>query len=145
MKWHDIDFDALEIHLSRAIVDHVVGNLKTEASGKPSRWTLHSRASDDWRGRSPYRHDEDWVFASPRKLGRQPYWPDSSLEGSQARGEACSDLQAHRLAFVPAFVRHTTKGFVSHGQSQAGKLRHASSRITMDLYAQPIPADRRAA
>jgi integrase len=35
MKWQDVRFDVLEIHLSRAIVDGVVGDMKTEASRKP--------------------------------------------------------------------------------------------------------------
>lgn len=32
LKWHDISFDTLEIHLSRAIVNGVVGDVKTEAA-----------------------------------------------------------------------------------------------------------------
>ena len=34
-----------------------------------------------WAGavETPYNRDEDWVFASPEKLGQQPYWPHSAL------------------------------------------------------------------
>ena len=80
LKWKDICFDTLEIHLSRAIVDGVVGEMKTEASRKPL--ALDSALAEvlvAWRGRTPYNRDEDWVFASPEKLGQQPYWPDSAL------------------------------------------------------------------
>jgi len=35
LKWRDINFDTLEIHLVRAIVNGVVGDMKTEASRKP--------------------------------------------------------------------------------------------------------------
>jgi len=54
--------------------------MKTEASRKPL--ALDSALAEvlvDWRGRTPYNRDEDWVFASPEKLGQQPYWPDSAL------------------------------------------------------------------
>jgi len=80
LKWRDINFDTLEIHLVRAIVNGVVGDMKTEASRKPV--PLGSALAEvlvEWRGRTPYNQDEDWVFASPEKLGRQPYWPDSAL------------------------------------------------------------------
>jgi len=80
MKWQDIGFDVLEIHLSRAIVDGVLGDMNTEASRKPV--PLDSALADvllNWRGRAPYHRDEDWVFGSPEKLGQQPYWPDSAL------------------------------------------------------------------
>jgi integrase len=60
LKWKDISFDTLEIHLSRAIVDGVVGDMKTEASRKPL--ALDSALAEvlvDWRGRTPYSGDED--------------------------------------------------------------------------------------
>lgn|SRR5579864_2112533 len=80
LKWHDISFEAQEIRLSRAIVDGVVGGMKTEASRKPI--PLPSALAEvlmDWRSRSPYPRNEDWVFASPEKSGQLPYWPDSAL------------------------------------------------------------------
>ena len=50
LKWTDIHFDAGEIRPARAIVDQVVGNLKTEASGKalPMDAAL-AGALIDWR------------------------------------------------------------------------------------------------
>ena len=29
-----------------------------------------------WKQDSPYRQSDDWLFASPRTRGRNPYWPD---------------------------------------------------------------------
>ena len=58
---------SLEIHLSRAIVDGVVGDMKTEASRK--RVPLDSGLAEvllDWRARAPYNRDEDWEFASTK-------------------------------------------------------------------------------
>ncbi|MFZ0135528.1 MAG: hypothetical protein WAK89_00590 [Candidatus Sulfotelmatobacter sp.] len=49
-----------EIHLSRAIVDGVVGDINTEASRKPV--PLDSALAEvllDWRARTPYNRDQD--------------------------------------------------------------------------------------
>jgi len=35
-----------------------------------------------WRRLCPYPMDDDWVFASPRMHGRQPYWPDNLMKRS---------------------------------------------------------------
>jgi len=80
LKWSDMDYAKGEIRPVRAIVDHVVGDLKTEASGKavPMGQAL-ANALLDWRGRCPYNQDADYVFGSPEIGGRQPYWPDSLL------------------------------------------------------------------
>ena len=32
-----------------------------------------------WRQLTPFKGPDDWVFASARRAGRQPYWPDSLL------------------------------------------------------------------
>ena len=80
LKWSDVHFDKGEIRPVRAIVDQIVGSLKTEASGKavPMDAAL-AKALLDWRGRCPYNQDHDYLFASPDKHGQQPYWPDSLL------------------------------------------------------------------
>jgi integrase len=80
LKWYDFDFDALEISLSRSVVDGVVGMMKTEASRKPV--PLDPGLSEvllEWRRRSPYRVQDDWCFASPRMNGLKPYSPDTIL------------------------------------------------------------------
>ena len=78
LKWTDVHFDKGMIQPARAIVDQVVGELKTEASGKavPMDSAL-AHALLDWRARCPYNRDGDYLFASPEKHGTQPYWPDS--------------------------------------------------------------------
>lgn len=147
LKWHDIRFDVLEIHLVRAIVDGVIGDMKTEASRKPV--PLDSALAEvlqNWRRRTPYRCDEDWVFASPEEFGRQPYWPDSALR------------KAVRPAAVRAgIVKHVGWHTFRHSFATLLKangedvkvvqesLRHANSRITLDVYTQGLmPTKRRA-
>jgi integrase len=81
IRWSDIDFDNLELSVTRSIWHQVVGDCKTEASAKPV--PLDSYMAEDllrWRRQSPYPMDDDWVFASPAKKGKQPYWPDNLMK-----------------------------------------------------------------
>jgi integrase len=147
MKWQDVIFDALEIHLSRAIVDGVVGDMKTEASRMPV--PLDSALAEvllDWRARTPYNRDEDWLFASPEKLGQQPYWPDRALRKAVRPG-------AVRAGIVKHIGWHTFRHSFATLLKANGEdvkvvqesLRHANSRITLDVYTQGLmPTKRRA-
>ena len=74
LKWSDVDFENLELHVTRSIALQRVGPCKTEASQKPV--PLDPELADVllmWRRRSPYPMDDDWVFASPASKGELPY------------------------------------------------------------------------
>jgi integrase len=147
LKWSDIDFGKVEIRPCRAIVDQVVGSLKTEASGKAVPMdTALAGALLDWRGRCPYNQDEDFLFGSPEMDGRQPYWPDSLLRKvihpAAKRAGVSKHIGWHSFRRTLATLLQASGASVKATQDM---LRHASSRLTMDLYAQSIPADRRAA
>ena len=78
LKWKDIDFQKMEVHVIRSIVMQHVGGCKTEASRKPVPLDLRlSKVLWNWRLLSPYPIDEDWIFASPHSKGKLPYWPGS--------------------------------------------------------------------
>jgi integrase len=80
LKWQDIDFATGEITLSRAIVQQIVGETKTETCKKPVPMDgALAQAFRSWRAQSPYNQLEDWVFASPKMHGEQPYWPENLL------------------------------------------------------------------
>jgi integrase len=86
LKWSDVDFYELQINVRRSIYLNVIGNCKTEASRKPVP-TDPMLASElwSWKQDSSYRQSDDWLFASPRTRGRNPYWPDSCWHMSFAR------------------------------------------------------------
>jgi len=97
LKWSDVDFENLQLHVTRSIVHQVVGNYKTEASQKPV--PLDSFLAGElqaWRHRSAYNQNEDWVFASPLTRGQQPYWPENLMKRGIAR-------QRNELGLVSIF------------------------------------------
>ncbi len=91
----------------------------------------------DWRSHSPYPTDEDWVFASPFTEGKRPYWPDAALKNHVR--------PAARVAGITKNIGwHTFRHSLGSHLGQSGEnvkavqelLRHASSRITQDVYQQ---------
>jgi integrase len=74
LKWKDVDFQANQIHVTRSIVQNVIGVCKTESSQKPV--PAHDdlvEALREWHRQTPYQSLESWVFASPVNQGRWPY------------------------------------------------------------------------
>jgi len=58
LRWENAHFDVMEIIPTRAIVDQVIGPLKTDASGKPVPMDNRlPRVLLDWRGRCSYNQD----------------------------------------------------------------------------------------
>jgi integrase len=125
----------------------VVGSLNTETSEKavPMDSTLTSILLD-WRGRCPYNQDSNFLFGSPEMDGQQPYWTDSLLRKvvrpAAVRAGISKHIGWHSFRRTPATLLQASGASV---KATRDMLRHASSRLTMDLYAQSIPADRRAA
>jgi integrase len=73
LRWSDVDFENLELNVTRSIWRQVVGNCKTEASAKPV--PMDSYMAEDplrWRSQSDYASDDDFVFASETMKGKQP-------------------------------------------------------------------------
>ena len=89
---------------------------------------------------------EDWVFASPTMKGEQPYWPDNLMKRyirSVARQAGITkNIGWHTF-------RHTF-GTLLKANGEDVKtvqelLRHANSRITLDVYTQATNSHKRAA
>ena len=147
LKWKDVDFLGKEMHVTRAIYRQVVGRCKTENSQKPM--PLDDYALQDllaWWQLSPFKRPDDWVFASARRVGRQPCWPDSLLQ-KRVRPAA----QAAGITVTIGW--HTFRRSFSTWLKANGAdlkvvqelMRHASLRTTMELYTQaPMGAKREA-
>ncbi|MBS1822993.1 MAG: tyrosine-type recombinase/integrase [Acidobacteria bacterium] len=81
LRWMDVDFENLEVNVTRSIWHQVVGDCKTEASAK--HVPLGGYMAEDllrWRRQSPYPMAPDYIFASPYTHGKHPYWPDNLMK-----------------------------------------------------------------
>jgi integrase len=147
LKWMDVDFEHLELSVTRSIYRGVVGPCKTEISQKPvplDPWVAEELLA--WRRAAPYTQAEDWVFASLYMKGKQPYAPDTLLKRNIRPAAVRAGITKH-------IAWHTFRRTLSTLLKANGEdvkvvqelMRHASTRMTLDVYAQAVtPAKRQA-
>jgi integrase len=138
LKWEDLDFEARWVNLRRGLVRKHETKMKTKASRKgvpmaPELAELLTR----WRQETPYPSETSWVFASPFTDGKRPYWPDSALvdhiRPAAKNAGITKDIGWH--TFRHSFA--TLMGQRGEGVKTVQELlRHASARITQDIYQQ---------
>jgi integrase len=147
LKWSDLDFDKLWFNLKRGLVGKDLTNLKTKASRKslPMLPELAELLSA-WRAEAPYPGEGDWVFASPYTNGKNPYWPDVAMQDHIRPAAVRAGITKHVTWHV---FRHSFASLMGQGGEDVKNvqelLRHASSRITTDIYQQGDETGKRTA
>jgi integrase len=121
--------------------------MKTEASQKPVPMDgALLDALQDWSREAPYRQMGDWVFASPDMDGKQPYWPETQLKcyvhPAAKRVGITKILGWHSFRRTFATL---LKGSGEDVKTVQELMRHANSRLTLDVYAQALTPAKRAA
>jgi len=147
IKWLDVDFEQLELSVTRSIYRQVVGRCKTEISRKPvplDPWIAEELLT--WRRATAYNQPEDWVFASTRMKGKQPYSPDSLLK----RHIRPAVTRAKILKHVGWHTFRRTFSTLLKANGEDIKvvqelLRHATIKMTLEVYAQAISSAKRQA
>jgi integrase len=148
LRWHDVDFGALQISVNKSCVRGQLGETKTLASAKPV--PIHPIVVDalrEWQQSSPYNTPEDFLFPSLRKNGSIPVWPDMILQKIIRPALDRAGIRGKRVGwhtFRHSFATNLRSLEVDVKVAQE-LLRHANSKITLDLYTQAIPAQRRQA
>jgi integrase len=147
LKWKDIDFEAKQIHVTRSIVQNVIGICKTESSQKPV--PAHDdviEALQQWRVQARYKSLEDWLFASPVHQGRWPYLPQQIMRHHILP-------VARKLGINKRIGWHTFRHTYSTLLRSTGAelkimqelLRHSTIRVTLDTYTQAVTTEKRTA
>lgn len=103
---------------------------------------ISSQAATD----QPYNQETDWVFASPTKKGKQPLWPDTVWRRYGKPAVKAAGIKK-RVAFHT--FRHTDTTLLTQNSEDVKVvqelLRHANSRVTLDLYSQAGMQEKREA
>jgi integrase len=120
LQWADVDWLGERVNIRRGIVEQVVGDVKTEGSARSFHLTPELLGRLRFlKQRSHFSDAEDWIFASPIKLGRLPYSYTGVWRELVRAGEAAKIGHLGTHAF-----RHTYRSW-------------------LDAVGTPIPAHRR--
>jgi integrase len=143
LKWSDIVFDDSQINVQRKIYHGHIGDCKSEASKKPVAMDRFlAETLMQWRGQTAYAAPDDWVFASPIMGGKQPYWPDRLRDLVQ---ETAKQLGIKKQIGWHTFRRTLSSLLIKNGndiKTVQEMLRHATTRILLEVYAQAMDASK---
>jgi integrase len=147
LKWLDIDWERLTLLVRRAIVDGVVGDVKTKysQSGLPLDPVL-AEVLFAWKRASQFGQETDWIFASPLKAGELPLRSTAVLANHIKPAAIAAGIGS---AVGWHTFRHTYSSMLRELgvdlKVQQELLRHADVRTTMNVYTQAVSEQKRAA
>jgi integrase len=147
LQWQDIDFAKKTVTIHKGIWHQHIGPVKTQESEQIM--PLDDEMIVDllaWRMQSTYAKNTDWVFASSRKKGKQPLWPEGVMKNH-------IQPAARRAGIVKHVTWHTFRHTFSTLLLENGEdiktaqslLRHANPSITLGIYAHAIDKKKRSA
>ncbi len=123
-----------KLRVERGIVEQHVDDVKTDGSRKAlsvARELLERLKL--WKQATQFPAEEDWVFASPVKLGRLPYSYTGVWRELQRAAEAAGIGHLGTHAF-----RHTYRSWLDAVGTpiavQQKLMRHSDIRTTMNIY-----------
>lgn len=134
LRWADVDWLGSRLSVRRGIVNQIVDDVKTLGSAKTFNLAIELlERLKSWKQSSEFSGAEDWVFASPFKLGRLPY----SYTGIRQELERASTAAEIGHVSSHAF-RHTYRSWLDAVKTpiavQQKMMRHTDIRTTMNVY-----------
>jgi integrase len=134
LQWRDVDWLNGKLNIERAIVMQNIDEVKTVASRKQMSIAKELLAVlEQWRQRTLFPADGDWIFASPVQLGRLPIsysWYERKLKEASGRA-GTGNLGTHSM-------RHTYRSWLDAVGTaiavQQRMMRHSDIRTTLNVY-----------
>ena len=134
LKWSDVDWLNRTLRVERGIVRQQVDDVKTIYSGRlMSIDQAILETLNTWRRTTEFANSEDWMFASPVKLGRLPVsYPWVWLMFQEAASKSgIGKLGTHSL-------RHSYRSWLDAVGTpiavQQKLMRHSDIRTTLNIY-----------
>jgi len=134
LRWRNLDPKRGMLVIERAIVRQVEDEVKTEYSGRPMPVDQFLLAALlEWKQTSQFSGVDDWIFASPFRIGRNPLsYPQVWKVFQRAAHSAGLD------GFGTHTLRHSYRSWLDSIGTQLSVqqklMRHADIRTTMNVY-----------
>jgi integrase len=134
LRWKDVDWIGSKLTVEHGIVNQHLDTVKTEGSRKAM--TLDPQllsVLSAWRRAAEFRDAEDWIFASPVKVGRLPisYTGYQRILQNAATEAGLGKLGTHSF-------RHTYRSWLDAVGTaitvQQKLMRHSDIRTTINIY-----------
>ena len=145
LKWKDVDWFGKTLRIERGVVKQIVDDVKSvRSAGTMVCADDLLEVLKQWKQTTQFSDSEDWMFASPVKLGRQPLsythvW-ETLTDAAEKAG--IGHISSHTF-------RHTHRTWLDSVGTPVGVqqrlMRHADIRTTMNLYGDAATADMRQA
>ena len=145
LRWNDVDWLGKTIRIERGVVKQIVDDVKTGCSARTMVCANELlEVLKVWKQTTQFYQPDDWMFASPVKLGRQPLsythvWYTLEWAAKQA---GVGHVSSHTF-------RHTHRTWLDSVGTPVGVqqklMRHADIRTTMNIYGDAATADMREA
>ena len=148
LTWSDLNIRAMEVNILRSCVRNRIGKTKTDSSCRPV--PLHPlvlNALLEWRAKSPFLTDVDFLFPSVRFKGSKPLSPDSILEKSIRPALARIGVVGKHIGWH-SFRHSLATNLRSLGvdiKIAQELMRHSSCRTTLDIYTRAVSQQKREA
>ena len=148
LTWSDLNMRTMEVNVLRSCVRNRIGKTKTDSSCRPV--PLHPlvlNALLEWRAKSPYSTDLDFLFPSVRFKGNKPLSPDSILEKSVRPALARIGVVGKHIGWH-SFRHSLATNLRSLGvdiKVAQELMRHSSCRTTLDIYTRAVDQQKREA
>ena len=109
LKWKDVDWFGKTISIERGVVKQIVGDVKSKGSARKMACAEELlQILRCWKQCTHFPNSEDWIFASPYKLGRQPLCYTLVWETlSEAAERVASATSAHTHSTI-----HSVHGWI---------------------------------